>query len=507
MENNSNTYGQRLIVGSSYSYVAFIINKVITAISSIFIARFLGPANLGMISIINYLFLLLLFFTGLGIPIATVKLISEYQHQERDKISEFIISTFIFNIVIIIIVALLYYLGASFIANRVYYESKLTLLIRISSLTLLFFSINQYGNSIIQAFAEFKKLSLLTIFNSIFGLLVLIPLTKFWGIKGTVISQTLASIATFVLVFIVVNSVKRKKGLLFSLKFDRFVTNAKIHLSKLFSLAFPVFLSGLVMSPALMILTTFLTRMRGFNEVGYFNVTYALTQIILFVPTAIGVPFIPLASKLAVEDPKYLTKFMLKIIYGAGVVVLALSFLMSFFSRQILSILYGSRFLAAQNLLILMSAATFLASFGYIVGYYLLAIGKMWLATLLNLIWFLAIIAPAYHLIKYLGADGLGITYLASYILLSTIFIFYLRIYLKININKLTLHLAMGTLFPILLFVMNQRIMPIIFYFGLFIFFVILFVIMITKMIDKTLIMELFRNKLSWAYKKNDNQR
>ena len=168
---------------------------------------------------------------------------------------------------------------------------------------------------------------------------------------------------------------------------------------------------------------------------------------------------------------------------------------------------YGSRFLAAQNLLILMSAATFLASFGYIVGYYLLAIGKMWLATLLNLIWFLAIIAPAYHLIKYLGADGLGITYLASYILLSTIFIFYLRIYLKININKLTLHLAMGTLFPILLFVMNQRIMPIIFYFGLFIFFVILFVIMITKMIDKTLIMELFRNKLSWAYKKNDNQR
>ena len=70
-----------------------------------------------------------------------------------------------------------------------------------------------------------------------------------------------------------------------------------------------------------------------------------------------------------------------------------------------------------------MSVATFLASFGYIVGYYLLAIGKMWLATLLNLIWFVAIIAPANHLIKYWGVVGLGITYFSSYIILTVIFI------------------------------------------------------------------------------------
>jgi len=504
MENNNKTYGQRLIVGSSYSYVALIINKVIAAISSIFIARFLGPANLGMISIVNYLFLLLLFFTGLGIPTAAVKLISEYHQQEKSKISEFIVITFIFDLIIIIIVALLYYWGGSYIANRVYHEPKLTLLIRISSLTLLFFSINQYGNAIIQAFAEFRKLSLLTIFNSVFGLLVLIPLTKLWGLKGTVMSQTLASIVTFTLVFLVVNLVKRKNALPFALRLDRFVIDAKQHLLRLFSLSLPVFLSGLVMNPALMILTTFLTRLRGFNEVGYFNVAYALTQIILFVPNAVGVPFIPLATKLAIEDPRRLNNFMLKTIYGAGIVVLAFSFLMSFFSHQVLRILYGPRFLSAQNILILMSVATFLASFGYIIGYYLLAVGKMWLATLFNLIWFVAIVAPAYHLIKYWGVVGLGVSYLSSYIILTVIFVLYLKIYLKLNINRLLLYLSVGTIFPATLFLINLHATHIVVYISLFILFCVLFIIMIPKMIDITIINELFKNKFARIYSKND---
>lgn len=504
MENNIKTYGQRLIVGSGYSYVALIISKTIAAVSSIFIARFLGPTNLGMISIVNYLFLLLLFFTSMGIPTAAVKLISEYNHTEKNKISEFIISSFVFNLIIVIAVVIFYYLVAGYIANHLYHEPKLTVLIKISSGTLFFFSINQYGNSVIQAFAEFKKLSYLSIFNSLFGLAVLIPLTKFWGLKGTVISQALASIATFILISQVINSLKRKNSLPFSLGLDRIFAHTKQHLQKLFSLALPVFLSGLVMNPALMILTTFLTRMRGFNEVGYFNVAYALTQIILFVPTAIGIPFIPLATKLAIEDPKRLGTFLVKTIYGAGAVVLAFSFLMSLFSHQILNILYGSRFLSAQNILILMSAATFLASFGYIVGYYLLAVGKMWLATLLNFIWFVLIIAPAYHLIKYLGSVGLGITYLVSYIFLTSLFIVYLKIYLKVNITQLTVHLGIGTIFPVLLFFMKLRSVSTVFYIGLFVLFSVLFIITIPKTIDKGIAVELFRNKLSWLYSKND---
>lgn len=500
----SKTYGQRLIIGSSYSYVALIINKLATAISSIFIARLLGPTNLGMISIVNYLFLLLLFFTGLGIPTAIVKLISEYNHQEKNDISRFITITFILNLIIIIVVAGLYCLGAEYIANRIYHEAELIFLIRISSITLLFFSINQFGNAVIQAFAEFKRLSLLIIFNSIFGLLILIPLTKLWGLKGTVISQSVASIITFILVFTVVNSIKRKHALFFPLQLVRFITEAKTYLTRLFALALPVFISGLVMSPALMILTTFLSRLRGFNEVGYFNIAYALTQIILFVPTAVGVPFIPLATKMAVKDPKRLADFMLKTIYGAGIVVLAFSFLMSFFSHQVLSILYGTRYLSAQNILILMSVATFLASFGYIIGYYLLAVGKMWLATLLNLIWFVVIIAPAYYLIKYLGAIGLGITYFSSYLVLSVIFILYLKIYLKLNVNQLILHLIVGTIFPIAIFLMNLYTAPGILYVGLFVVFCILFVIIIPKTIDISVINELFRNKLVRIYSKND---
>jgi len=506
MNTNTQTLGQKLIFGSSYSYFSLVVNKAIGIVTAIFLARFLGPENLGIISIINYLLVLLLFFTGLGIPTACVKLIAEYNLKEKTKVSEFILAAFAFNFIIIIIITLLYYFAASYLAINIYRETKLIELIQLSALALFFFSLNQYLNSVIQAFAEFGRLSLISIFNSVFGLIAMIIFTKLFGLKGPVLSQAIASIATFLLIIKTMLFLKGKYSLslqIIKYNIKNLYGNLKQYFRKLLSLTLPVFLSGLVMIPVLPVLTTLLTRLRGFTEVGFFNVAYSLTQIILFVPTAVGMAFIPLATKLAAEDRNRLNDFLLKTIYGVMIIVMILSFLLSFFSNTIINLFFSAKFIPSQNILLLLSAATFLSSFGYLVGYYLLAINKMWFALLMNLIWCIIIVTPAFFLIKFLGLVGLGLDYLIAYSFLTTIFVIYLKNGLKIVVKRLVLYLAIGVFIPIAVFILKLLTAPLGYYIILFIIFLVFISILLPKTINKKLIKELIGDKFNRSYYKN----
>jgi O-antigen/teichoic acid export membrane protein len=112
------------------------------------------------------------------------------------------------------------------------------------------------------------------------------------------------------------------------------------------------------------------------------------------------------------------------------------------------------------------------------------------------------ILAPAYHLIKYFGAIGLGITYFSSYLVLSIIFILYIKLKLKLRINRLVIHLGIGTVFPLSVFLINQYAKYLTGYLGLLVLFCILFVIELPKMIDISVINELFKDKLSRVFSK-----
>ncbi|MEO0116899.1 MAG: oligosaccharide flippase family protein [candidate division WOR-3 bacterium] len=499
---SSRSIGKKLIIGSSYYYTSLLINKALTTVSSIFLARTLGPTNFGMIAIVNYLLLLLLFFAGFGIPTASVKLITTYRTEDKREASSFISSAFFINLLIIILITLFYYLLARDIASRIYRNENLAVLFRISAFALFFFSLIQYGNSVVQALGEFKHLSFLLIFNSLVSLILLIPLTKSFGIKGAVLSQSLTSLFVFLLLLRIFQFLRNRYHLLpLGISFHKI----KEHFPKLLSFAFPLFLSGLVMTPALTILTTLLSRLRSFQEVGFFNVGYSLTQIILFLPTAVGVPFIPLASRLVTEDRERLKDFLLKTIYGVNIMVMVICFLMSFFAHEIIHLFYGSKYESAQEILLLLVAASFLTSFGYIVGYYLLAVGKVWLGTLFNLIWFLIVLAPAFPLIKNLGLIGLGFAYFLSYAILAVIFCFYLRNHLKIGIRQLAMQLLIGTGFLVILFLIRILIpnvrgitfsSPLVFIsFGLFSLFVLATLFLIPKSFNKEMIIELIKRR------------
>ena len=121
--------------------------------------------------------------------------------------------------------------------------------------------------------------------------------------------------------------------------------------------------------------------------------------------------------------------------------------LFSVFSKNILSLLYGAKYLDAWKSLILLSASAFLASLGYIVGYYLIGVGKMWIGVLFNLIWFSCVIGSSIPLVELYGATGIGIAYIGSYIILTGVIFWFIKKMLSISLVSLISLVISGLLF------------------------------------------------------------
>ncbi|MCS7257974.1 MAG: flippase, partial [candidate division WOR-3 bacterium] len=425
--------GKKLISGTGYSYLSLLVNKLIGTFSSIYLARKLGPENLGVVSLVNYTIMFMLFLAGLGIPQVLIKLGSEFETKyNKNKRNEFIFWAVLIEIIVTLFFCFIYFISAKAIATRIYRRPILIDLFRISSLAVFFYALGSVINTIFCTVLEFKLNSLSQIFTYFTGFILIVPLAHFFGVKGAVLSGVFASIVSFLLALFIFLKIKKTHDLNIIPKRFFFNKNiAKNSIKTLFANSLPLFLSGLFTAPALPLLTVFLSHFCGLKAIGYFNIAYSLSQFVLFIPQAVGTPFVPLVSQLIVSERDKLKQFLFKTILSTGILVFVISFIMSFLGPVILSVLYGRDYLPSENILVLLLASTFLAGLLYIYGYYLIALGKMWKSFFLNFIWFIILVFASYLIIRKVGLIGSGISYLLAYIVLTSMMLYFIYKELK----------------------------------------------------------------------------
>lgn len=437
---------KKIVLGSSYSLLALLTVKCIEVVISIIVARLLGPEKLGMFAIIRYFLDLLCIFTVIGIPTAMIKFIAELPNKSSTQSSIF--TSFVVMLIPTIFICITVNLLSSFIAQNIYHEPLLEDLIRISTFTLFAMSLLMFGESILQGFQEIKKLATLRILYSVLAIPITVILVYYGNLKGAIISKVIIAylsiiLSCFTIYRIYIIDIKQKQLIPTKNHFLIDYTFTK----KLFNLALPIFLSGLVMVPALWIVTTRLSLTNGFAQVGLFNVSYALMQVISFIPIAVGIPLLPQISQVNSQDPKTLSSIIENMLYIVGFITLFTSIIFALFSYKILLFLYGDKYLGAWQILIFLSTSAFLASLGYVVGYYLLGVSKMWISMGFNLLWFITLIGFSIPFVKLYGLKGLGFSYILSYAILTIGMLIYVKKTLLINLTHITLLLLSGLVF------------------------------------------------------------
>lgn len=405
---------KRIFFQSFQYFLSLIIVRVITALNGIFLARFLLSEKFGIFSNINQLAILLTFFASFGLPTVITKFIAQAK-EDKELLNKTFNTAQILILLTTAIVIIIYFFSCPFLANKIYNKPFLIKYLYFIIFLLLFLTLNNFWIGVLQGLKIIKAISLINILYNFLSLPLILFLVRKYEISGGIWAFT---IANFFGSLLFLATVKKY----FSLKFDFHKNIAK----DILSLTFPAFLSGLVMMPAMWLVTTRLGVKKDFSEVAYFNIANTFFQFLLFVPIAIGMPLTPTIAE-NVNDQEKIKRLLNKIInyLNISLFILLLPFLI--FSSKIINLLYGSHYLPATESFIFVVGAIIPTAIGYILGYYLLGTGKMWLAIFFNAVWFILFVGSTFFFTYKFGALGAGISFYVAYLSQALLMVFYFK--------------------------------------------------------------------------------
>lgn len=325
-------------------FFALVIGVIITSQ----VAKHFGPNYYG---IFNYSLSFVGFFTilsTLGLPNLTVQSLINKIAPEN----EILFSTFVIRFIGGIFLTIFAYFSIILIEN----DKLLISLVLITSSTMIFrsFEVIEYW---IQTYQLFKILSILKIIALIFSSILKLLLILIDGnLQMYAMIYFIDSLVIGLLLFYTYLAISRQK---FTFKFN---LNYALHiLKKSSSLIFAGFLVTLYMQIDKFMLGFLLPSK---IEVGIYSAAVSISQMWYFIPLSIITIFQPMIIKMKNEnsiDSKKLVNILYLIVFYVGLIFALTT---SFFSSTIVSILYGSNFKTAEDILLISSWTGIFATLG-----------------------------------------------------------------------------------------------------------------------------------------------
>lgn len=322
---------------------------------TVYVIRYLGPNEFGLYSYAISFYGLFVAFISLGLESISIRELVKYPEKRDEILGSVFYTQFGGATIAISLIAL-----TLLITSEELITSSLILIISVSSFFQTFNVIDYYFRSTVKA-----KYSVYVLFSSV----LLVSIIKFtlMIVKAPLIYFIIAYAFEFVFnafgYFAVYHLQKLK---IVNWKFDK-----KIALSLLKD-SYPLILSGVVVSIYMKVDQVLIKNMLDVKEVGYYAAAVRLSESWYFIPVAISNALFPaIVNAKNISRELYLTRLQ-KLYDVLAWIAIGISIPVSFFSAEIINLLYGSRYLSSAPILtiyIWAGAAVFLgvASSQYLV--------------------------------------------------------------------------------------------------------------------------------------------
>lgn len=404
--------------GSFFLMIGGILSTIISAISTILIGRFLGPELYGQYSLALVVPQVLYLFADLGINQGLMKFSASLRSTgETSQLIPLIKHGLIFRALIGIIISTANFAFAGYFATYMLNRPELESYVRLASISIIFQVIATTAASAFVGLdkAQYNALTtnLQAIAKAIISLaLVLLGLSVAGAITGFVIGYVIAGIVGTVLLLAMLRGYSK------STERNYFMQDLKTLAIYGLPLYISFLLTGFVLPYQNMILALFTSDV----DIGNFKAATNFVTLITVLSIPITTALLPAFSKLdSTSRNKIKDFFKLANKYTALLIVPSTSIMIAF-SKDIVSIVYGSIFETASLFLSLYMILYFLVGIGYLtVGSLFTGLGEPRLVlriTLVNFIIFLIltpIMTPTYGvqglIIAFLIANTVGTTY------------------------------------------------------------------------------------------------
>ncbi|GAA3607212.1 O-antigen translocase [Flavivirga amylovorans] len=387
-----------------------VFNIIISIIRSKIIAVLLGPGGMGIAGLFGSSLGLISSLTNFGLRTSAVRdIASAYETGDQNRISKV---TIIFKRLVWItglfgtLVALIF---SKTLSNFTFGNTEYTVAFMWLSCTLLF---NQLANGqgvLLQGTRKLKYLANANMIGSVVGLLVTVPLYYYYGVDGIVPAMIMISIFSLIVTWY----------------FSRKVTIEKIKVTRketifeskgMLKMGFMLSLSGLIGVAASYIVRVYISNTGGIDDVGLYNAGFTIIGTYVgLIFSAMATDYYPRLSGVAGDNKK--ATLLINQQAEVGILILApILTVFLIFINWVIIILYSTKFIEISGMIHWAALGMYFKVASWSIGFILLAKGAS------TVFFWSELIANIYIVIfnilgyKYLGLNGLGVSFLISYI-------------------------------------------------------------------------------------------
>ena len=411
MEDELTKVAQDSARGGFFLISGTVISTVILAISSILIARLLGPELYGQYALALVVPQLLFLFTDLGINQGITKFTSDLQSKgETNRIANIIKHGLLLRATIGIGIFIINYAFADLIASILLQRPDLAFYIQLASISILFQVIFTTATSAFVGLdkTEYQALTtnvLATAKTIISIALILIGLSITGAIAGYVISYIVAAVTGIPLLLLMLR--KKKKAA----KSDGFKTNLKT----LFQYGTPLYISVLLTGFLPFFTSVILALFATDTDIGNYKAAINFAALLTVLSGPITTVLLPAFSKLNSATSQKINRFFRITNKYTAIIIIPITFLIIIFSNELVQIIYGSTYASAPLFLSTYCLLYFLVGIGYLNLQSLYnGLGETKTTLKISLISFFALILLSLPLTQAYGVQGIIVAFLLA---------------------------------------------------------------------------------------------
>ncbi|WP_438989057.1 O-antigen translocase [Polaribacter sp.] len=410
MRENQTSYRQVMKATSLFGGVQ-VFNIIISIIRSKVIALLLGPGGMGIIGLLTSSIGVISNLTNFGLGTSAVKDISvAYSTEDIQRIS---LTVRVFQRLVWItgiLGTLVTIILSSYLSQLSFGDDSYSFAFVWLSVTLLFNQLSSGQLVLLQGMRKLQYLAKASLFGSVLGLLVTIPLYFFYGIDGIVPGIIGTSIITFLLSWFY-----SKKIEILPIKVSKEETIKEGR--SMLEMGFMISLTGVLSVGASYVVRIFIGRIGGLEEVGLYAAGFAIINTYVgMIFNAMGTDYYPRLS--AVSNDNKLCKQAINQQAEIAILILA-PFLIIFFIfiNWVIVFLYSKQFIDVSELIYWASLGMFFKAASWSISYVFIAKGAsklfFWNELITN-VYLLGFNLLGYY---FMGLRGLGLSFAVSYFL------------------------------------------------------------------------------------------
>lgn len=168
---------------SAITLIGTVLNGILGLLFYIMTARFLGPADFGILVLSITALTLLSDLANLGTNTGIIRFVGKYINSDKEKVNRFLKLTFEFKLIVWLVILVLGLFLAPFIASSIFFKEELTTPLRITLVGVggaMFYS---FVTNSIQAHQKFLTWGILNVGTNLLRLLIVALLINIYGLN------------------------------------------------------------------------------------------------------------------------------------------------------------------------------------------------------------------------------------------------------------------------------------------------------------------------------------